>query len=283
MRFRSLVLVLVGVIAMPTFGADFVYTANTVSKPARLGAVVASGITWNCDANGCTTKGPWPVPGLGACRALAALVGPVKSYGHPGMQLSAAQLESCNGGPAKAMTATPLSQPIQAKPSTSTPRPATSGSVVAGPVAVGPTLRGAQLQQGIRLRAENYEALARARKRAEAEARRRADEAERRRIAANTHGGNDCDDSRRDVNPNAPEICDGLDNNCNGIVDERQTTRRYLDADGDGHGDPARGLEVCPGEISDYARSAETTGSPWLVEIGNDCDDRNPEVWRDCK
>ncbi len=31
---------------------------------------------------------------------------------------------------------------------------------------------------------------------------------------------NDCDDSNDAVNPNAPEICDGLDNNCNGNVDE---------------------------------------------------------------
>lgn len=31
------------------------------------------------------------------------------------------------------------------------------------------------------------------------------------------------------------EICDGVDNNCNGVVDEFLATTRYLDADGDGY------------------------------------------------
>src|SRR5262249_8577029 len=30
----------------------------------------------------------------------------------------------------------------------------------------------------------------------------------------------DCDDTRASVHPSAPEICDGLDNNCNGTIDE---------------------------------------------------------------
>ena len=30
----------------------------------------------------------------------------------------------------------------------------------------------------------------------------------------------DCDDSRADVNPDAVEVCDGVDNNCNGEIDE---------------------------------------------------------------
>jgi Putative metal-binding motif len=271
MRFRSLVLVLFGVIAAPSFGADYAYTASTVAKPTRQGAVVASKITWNCNASGCTAKGPWAVPGVGACRALAVLVGPIRSYGHPGKQLSAAELDICNRGLAGA-TGQPASasQPAPAKPSISTPRPAASNSVAAQPA-----LRGAQLQQGIKLRSDNYATLARVRAKAIAEA-------ERQRIAANTVGGNDCNDLRADVHPGAAEICDGFDNNCDGEVDERQTIRRYLDADGDGHGDAARGLDVCPADITGYARSAETTGSPWLVEIGNDCDDKNPDIWRGC-
>jgi hypothetical protein len=272
MRFRSLVLVLTGVIAAPSFGADYAYTANTVARPNKQGAVVASKITWNCNATGCTTQGPWAAPGVGACRALAVLVGPIRSYGHPGKQLSAADLETCNRGLAAAagQPAGAASQAPAGNPSVSSARPATSNSVAAQPA-----LRGAQLQQGMRLRSDNYAALARARKKA-------IDEAERQRIAANTVGGNDCNDQRADIHPGAAELCDGYDNNCDGEVDERQTIRRYLDADGDGHGDPARGLDVCPGDITAYARSAETTGSPWLVEIGNDCDDRNPDLWRGC-
>ncbi len=33
-------------------------------------------------------------------------------------------------------------------------------------------------------------------------------------------GGNDCNDAQKTVNPGAPEICDGLDNNCAGGIDE---------------------------------------------------------------
>ncbi|MDJ0751412.1 MAG: MopE-related protein [Woeseiaceae bacterium] len=32
--------------------------------------------------------------------------------------------------------------------------------------------------------------------------------------------GRDCDDSRANVNPSAPEVCDGVDNDCDGILDD---------------------------------------------------------------
>ncbi|MBX3246535.1 MAG: hypothetical protein KF901_05070 [Myxococcales bacterium] len=35
-----------------------------------------------------------------------------------------------------------------------------------------------------------------------------------------TSGTCDCDDERADVRPAAPEVCDGIDNNCNGRIDE---------------------------------------------------------------
>ncbi|MBI3027371.1 S8 family serine peptidase, partial [Candidatus Woesearchaeota archaeon] len=36
----------------------------------------------------------------------------------------------------------------------------------------------------------------------------------------NSCGGNDCNDNNANVNPGSSEICDSVDNNCNGIVDE---------------------------------------------------------------
>ena len=49
----------------------------------------------------------------------------------------------------------------------------------------------------------------------------------------------DCDDNDPDVNPEADEICDGIDNDCDGHTDNdaKDATRWYDDADGDGWGD----------------------------------------------
>jgi len=44
----------------------------------------------------------------------------------------------------------------------------------------------------------------------------------------------DCDDTSAETFPNAPELCDEQDNDCDSDIDEDLTTTYYQDADGDG-------------------------------------------------
>ncbi len=76
----------------------------------------------------------------------------------------------------------------------------------------------------------------------------------------------DCDDSNADINPGAEELCDGLDNNCDGQVDDGlEVVEYYVDADMDGYGDANN-------PVSDCVQPAGT------VENAEDCDDSNPDI-----
>ena len=76
----------------------------------------------------------------------------------------------------------------------------------------------------------------------------------------------DCDDDNADIHPSATEICDGVDNDCDGETDEQVTSTYYLDADEDGFGDPAHSIDAC--EMPDGYTSS-----------GSDCDDEDPEAY----
>ncbi len=57
----------------------------------------------------------------------------------------------------------------------------------------------------------------------------------------------ECDDTNPAINPNAAEICDGVDNNCDGNIDEDavDAVSYFSDVDGDGYGDPATEVVSC--------------------------------------
>lgn len=82
---------------------------------------------------------------------------------------------------------------------------------------------------------------------------------------AYTADATDCDDTNPDVYPGAPEVCNGIDNNCNDEIDEGVTSTFFLDSDGDGFGDALTsesGCEATEGYVAD----------------ATDCDDTNPSV-----
>ena len=59
---------------------------------------------------------------------------------------------------------------------------------------------------------------------------------------------NDCDDSNPDIHPYALEVCDGIDNNCDGLIDDSSASGArtwYADLDRDGYGDDGLTTVAC--------------------------------------
>ncbi len=84
----------------------------------------------------------------------------------------------------------------------------------------------------------------------------------------------DCDDGDATINPGAIEICDGLDDDCDGFVDHLDpdvidALTWYPDSDADGYGDAAAsGSPYCSGDQP----------SGWLLD-DSDCDDADADQY----
>jgi len=74
----------------------------------------------------------------------------------------------------------------------------------------------------------------------------------------------DCDDSTNTVNPGVAEVCDNLDNDCDGQTDEAGSgncTVYYVDGDSDNYGNQSDFACLC------------APSDPYVVDVGGDCND----------
>ena len=83
--------------------------------------------------------------------------------------------------------------------------------------------------------------------------------------------GNDCDDEKENINPLAVEICNGVDDDCDTLIDDEaiDPLTWYADSDTDSYGDPNNTLESCD-QPNGY------------VDNSDDCDDTNSNFNLSC-
>ena len=82
-------------------------------------------------------------------------------------------------------------------------------------------------------------------------------------------GEDDCDQFEAAVHPDAPEVCNGIDDDCDGVTDPgtaTDATTWYADIDGDAAGDPGHTTTACT-QPDDY------------VQNNTDCDDAHAEAF----
>jgi len=76
----------------------------------------------------------------------------------------------------------------------------------------------------------------------------------------------DCDDNNASANPAATEICNTIDDNCDGQIDEGVQNTYYEDMDGDGYGSMSFwSIQACSAPFG-------------FVSTNNDCADNNPAI-----
>ncbi len=90
----------------------------------------------------------------------------------------------------------------------------------------------------------------------------------------------DCDDSAADIHPLADEVCNGIDDDCDGVADDHPisgTIPYWIDGDGDGHGagTPGESCDIPEGHAAtgDDCDDDDATRSPTSTEVCNEVDD----------
>ncbi len=88
----------------------------------------------------------------------------------------------------------------------------------------------------------------------------------------------DCDDTNAAAFPGATEVCNGADDDCDGVTDDGAEAWYFADADGDTWGDGDAGVWACPppaGYVTDSTDCDDSNAAiyPWATEVCNELDD----------
>ncbi len=88
----------------------------------------------------------------------------------------------------------------------------------------------------------------------------------------------DCDDNNASVHPGAIEVCNGIDDDCDGLIDEGVQTTFYRDQDGDGYGNLSVTIQACTAPSGYVSNSTDCNDGnaaihPGAMEICNNIDD----------
>ncbi len=88
----------------------------------------------------------------------------------------------------------------------------------------------------------------------------------------------DCNDNNAAIKPGVAEVCDGIDNNCNSMIDEGALLTFYRDMDNDGFGNPAISQQACSAPVGYVTNNTdcndndalEKPGQVWYKDTDND-------------
>ncbi len=93
----------------------------------------------------------------------------------------------------------------------------------------------------------------------------------------------DCQDDDPLIHPDAQEICDGADNDCDGLTDEDVQSSFFPDLDGDSYGDEAGEVLACEAPDANYvARGEDCDDTDAAIHPGADEDDCTDPTDYDC-